>query len=93
MHVPVKNKILHASRCLFNGWTFVSYLSQIHIARGENDAVKPQNPLFYRRFVDNIINRRRKNQHDIVFQNLNSYYQDKFNYRSKSRQVSGHKNC
>ena len=43
------------------------------MTRTENNVVRPEKPLFYRRFVDDIINRRKKNEHDIIFENLNNY--------------------
>ena len=49
-------------------------LSDIHMTRTENNVVRPEKPLFYRRFVDDIINRRKKNEHDIIFENLNKYH-------------------
>ena len=49
-------------------------LSDIHMTRTENNVVGPEKPLFYRRFVDDIINRRKKNEHDIIFENLNKYH-------------------
>ena len=47
-------------------------LSDFHMTRTENDVVKPEKPLFYRRFVDDIINRRKKNEHHIIFEKLNT---------------------
>ena len=35
-------------------------LSDIHLTRTENNVVKPEKPLFYRRFVDDIINKRKE---------------------------------
>ena len=49
-------------------------LSDIHMTRTKNNVVRPEKPLFYRRFVDDIINRRKKNEHDIIFENLNKYH-------------------
>ena len=49
-------------------------LSDIHMTRTENNIVKPEKPLFYRRFVNDIINRRKKNERDIIFENLNKYH-------------------
>ena len=49
-------------------------LSDIHMTRTENNVVRPEKPLFYRRFVDDIIKRRKKNEHDIIFENLNKYH-------------------
>ena len=38
----------------------------------EHEFVNPSKPKFYKRFVDDIINRRNKNQPDGLFQKLNS---------------------
>jgi len=40
----------------------------------ENDIVVPLKPKFYRRYVDDIYNRRKKNTEDILFKELNSYH-------------------
>ena len=44
------------------------------MTRKENNVVRPEKPLFYRRFVDYIITSRKKNEHDIIFENLNRYH-------------------
>ena len=49
-------------------------LLDIHLTSTENNVVRPDKPLFYRRFADDIINRRKKNEHDIIFENLNKYH-------------------
>ena len=49
-------------------------LSHIHMTRTENNIVTPKKTLFYRRFVDDVINRRKKNEHKIIFENLNKYH-------------------
>ena len=50
-------------------------LSDIHVTRIENIVVKPEKPLlFYRRFVEDIINSRKKNEHNIIFENLPKYH-------------------
>ena len=36
-------------------------LAEIHMIRMDNDIVIPLKPTFYRRFIDDIINRRKKN--------------------------------
>ena len=51
-------------------------LAEIHMTRMENDVVIPLKPIFYRRFVDDIINRRRKNVADELFFKLNNYHQN-----------------
>ena len=42
-------------------------LAEIHMIRMENGVVIPLTPIFYKRFVDDIINRRRKNVSDELF--------------------------
>ena len=49
-------------------------LSDIHMTRTENNVVRPGKPLFYRRFADDIINRIKKNEHNVIFENLNKYH-------------------
>ena len=48
----------------------------------------PKKPLFYRRFVDDFINRRKKNERSTIFENLNSTSKNKLNHRSESLQFS-----
>ena len=59
--------------CSMSGPLLVS-LSDMHMARAEINVVKPEKPSFCRRFFDDIINRRKKNEHDIIFENLNKYH-------------------
>ena len=49
-------------------------LADIHMVRTENEVVKPLNPLFYKRFVDNIFSRRNKSQQDVLFEALNNFH-------------------
>jgi len=42
----------------------------------EQDVVVPANTIFYKRFVDDSINRRKKNQPDELFEMLSSYHQN-----------------
>ena len=42
--------------------------------RSENAVVRPLNPCFYKRFVDNIYTKRNKNAVDILVKNLNSFH-------------------
>ena len=48
--------------------------SNIYLTKLENDIVVPMKPLFYRRFVDDVINKRRKNTPDLLLDKLNSYH-------------------
>ena len=45
------------------------------MTRTENNVVKPEKLLFYGRFVDDITKRRKKKEHDIIFENLNNIIQ------------------
>ena len=49
------------SRWLHDGWTLVLNLSYIYMAKMEDDVVEKYQPKFYKRYVDDIINRRKKN--------------------------------
>ena len=49
-------------------------LADIHMVRTENEVVKPLNPPFYKRFVDDIYSRRNKSQQDVLFEALNNFH-------------------
>ena len=49
-------------------------LADIHLIRTENDVVKPLKPLFYKRYVDDIYSRRKKNCTDQLYHELNNYH-------------------
>ena len=51
-------------------------LSDIFMIKIENDIVIPTKPIFYRRYVDDIYNRRKKNIEDSLFKALNSYHKN-----------------
>ena len=42
----------------------------------ENHIVIPMKPIFYRRYVDDIYSRRKKNIEDSLFKALNSYHKN-----------------
>ena len=42
----------------------------------ENDILIPMKPIFYRRYVDDIYSRRKKNIEDSLFKALNSYHKN-----------------
>ena len=44
------------------------------MVRTENQVVKPMNPSFYKRFVDDIDSRRNKFQQDVLFEVLNNFH-------------------
>ena len=49
-------------------------LADIYLVRTENEVVKPMNPPFYKRFVDNIYNRRSNFRQNVLFEGLNDFY-------------------
>ena len=49
-------------------------LSDIHMIKMENDVVIPFNPTFYKRYVDDIITKRKINKVDSLYHKLNSYH-------------------
>ena len=49
-------------------------MSNIFMTKLENDVVKPMRPIFYKRFVDDCINRRARNEPDVLLERLNSYH-------------------
>ena len=42
----------------------------------EDDIVEKYQRTFYKRYVNGIINRRKKNQVDFLFKDLNNYHQN-----------------
>ena len=46
-------------------------LADIHMIRTEKDIVTPLKPIFYKRFVDDIYNRRKKDILDNFYEGLN----------------------
>ena len=63
-----------------NGYTTsgplsVSFKSNIYLTKLKKNQVKPVKPVkFYRRFVDEVISRQRKNRHESLFDNLMETY-------------------
>ena len=49
-------------------------LSDIHMMRMETDVVVPIRPIFYKRYVDDIYNRRQKNTCDVLYNAINNYH-------------------
>ena len=49
-------------------------LSDIWMVKMENNIVLPHKPIFYKRYVDDIINRRKKHEEDLLFKKLNDYH-------------------
>ena len=42
----------------------------------ERDVLNPFNPIFYRRYVDDIYNRRKINKKDDLYESLNKYHKN-----------------
>ena len=51
-------------------------LSDMYMGKIENDIVVPTRPVFYRRFADDIYNRRKKNTEDELYHSLNNYHKN-----------------
>ena len=51
-------------------------LSNIYMAKMEDDVVEKYQPKFYKRYVDDIINRCKKNQVDLLLNDLHNYHQN-----------------
>ena len=61
------------------GGPLSAMMADIFMVKMENDIVKPMNPLFYKRYVDDIIYRRKIENEDRFLKSLNSYH-PKFNF-------------
>ena len=61
--------------CTMGGPLSVTF-SDIFMIKMENDIVIPMKPIFYRRYVDDIYSRRKKNIGDSLFKALNSYHKN-----------------
>ena len=48
--------------------------SEIYMTKTEEEVVKLTNPRFNKRFVDNIISEKKKDQPDLLFENLNNHH-------------------
>ena len=59
--------------CTMGGPLSVTF-SNIYLTKLEKDVVRPKNPIFYKRFVDDVINRRSKNEPDLLFNDINGYH-------------------
>ena len=49
-------------------------LSDIWMVKMENNIVIPHRPIFYKRYGNDIINRRKKHEEDLLFKKLNNYH-------------------
>ena len=46
----------------------------IYKTKTEEEVIKPTNPKFYKRFVDDIISKKKNDQPDLLFENLNNHH-------------------
>ena len=70
---PVTEKLLkHVDGCPM-GWPISVVFSDIFMCEMELDVVVPAKPIFYKRYVDDTYVRRKKNDVDKLFEELNSY--------------------
>ena len=56
------------------GGTLSVIFSHIYMTKTEEDVAKPTNQSFYKRFVDEIISKKKKDQPDLLFENLNNHH-------------------
>ena len=59
--------------CTMGGPLSVTF-SNIYLTKLELDKVKPTKPKFYKRFVDDVITRRRTDQPDLLLEEINKYH-------------------
>ena len=48
--------------------------ANIFLTKLEKDIVLPEKPIFYNRYVDDVINRRNTNTEDKLFNKINNYH-------------------
>ena len=56
------------------GGPFSVTFSNVYLTKLEIDKVRPTKPLFYKHFVDDVINRRKKNTPDSLPTSLNCFH-------------------
>ena len=61
--------------CTMDGPLSVTF-SDIYMKKRERDVVRPFNTIFYRRYVDDIYNRRKINKEDDLYEVLNKYHKN-----------------
>ena len=67
-------KLFKQTNCCTMGGPLSVPLSDIHMIRMETDVVVPIRPIFYKRYIDYIHNRRQKNTSDVLYDALNNYH-------------------
>ena len=61
--------------CIMGGPLSVT-ICDIYMAKMERDVVHPFNPIFYRRYVDDIYKRQKMNKKDDLYEALNKYHKN-----------------
>ena len=56
------------------GGSLYVIFSDIYMTKTEKEVVKLTNPRFYKRFLDDIISKKKKHQLDLLFENLNKHH-------------------
>ena len=59
--------------CTLGGTLSVTF-SDLYMIKMESEIVIPQEPLFYRRYIDDMYNKRKTFKHDELFEKLNNYH-------------------
>ena len=60
---------------MYHGYLSVT-MANIFLTKLEMDVVKPSEPTFYKRYVDDVISRRKTNSEDHLLTNLNNYHEN-----------------
>ena len=61
---------------MYNGGLLSAILANIFMTMLEKDVVLPTKPLFYKRYVDDIISRRKKDEPDLLLEKLMNYHKN-----------------
>ena len=62
--------------------------SDIYMPKTAEEVVKPTNPSFYERSVDDIISKKKKDQPDLLFENLNNHHPNiKYNIETMPQNI------
>ena len=90
-HRHVELKLLQTNWCTIGGPLSVLF-SDIYVTKAEEEVVKPTNPGFYKRFVDDIISKKKKDQPDLLFENLNNHHPNiKYTTETMPQTMPSHK--
>ena len=59
-HLHVELELLQGNWRQHNGWTLICHIFGIYETKTQEEVVKPTNPMFYKRFVDDMISKKKK---------------------------------